>query len=320
MHITFLSPEAAVIGLAVAVPVVAFVLAESRARMARAVLRLPGRLTRGSAYTIAIGAFAVLVSLGAAQPVLERDHTRSVRHDAEALFVLDTSKSMASASSPTAESRFERSRRMAEQMRNAIPEIPAGIASLADRVLLHLFPTTDTTSFRRTLDQSLDIERPPSVMRRNLVVTNLDTLSVVAKGRFFRDDSKERLLVIFTDAETEPFNSGVLQTAFRDSGISTILVRMGNPSELLYDKGVVDPRYQAPPGAAQSAQLFAAAVGGATYDEADFDQAIAAARADTEAAGPRSNVTDTTPTPLSPYAFAVAFVPLGFLLWRRNLR
>jgi hypothetical protein len=320
MSITFLSPEAAVIGLAVAVPVVALVLAESRARMARAVLQLPGRLTRSSAYTIAIGAFAVLVSLGAAQPVLERDHTRSVRHDAEALFVLDTSKSMASASGPTAESRFERARRMTEQMRKAIPDIPAGLASLADRVLLHLFPTTDTTSFQRTLDQSIGIERPPSVMRRNLVVTNLDTLAVLAKGRFFRDDSKAKLLVIFTDAETEPFKSEVLRTAFRDSGISTILIRVGDASELLYDKGVVDPRYQAPSGAVESAQLFADAVGGVTFDEADFDQAIAAARADTGAAGPRAKVTDTTPTPLSSYVFAVAFLPLGFLLWRRNLR
>jgi hypothetical protein len=320
MSITFLSPEAAVIGLAVAVPVVALVLAESRARMARAVLQLPGRVTRNSAYTIAIGAFAVLVSLGAAQPVLERDHTRSVRHDAEALFVLDTSKSMASASGPTGESRFERARRMTEEMRNAIPDIPAGLASLADRVLLHLFPTTETTSFQRTLDQSIGIERPPSVMRRNLVVTNLDSLAVLAKGRFFRDDSKGKLLVIFTDAETEPFKSEVLRTAFRGSGVQTILVRVGNSSELLYDKGVVDPRYQAPSGAAESAQLFAEAVGGVTFDEADFDQAIAAARTDTGAAGPRAKVTDTTPTPLSSYVFAVAFLPLGFLLWRRNLR
>jgi hypothetical protein len=319
MSITFLSPEAALIGLAVAVPLVALVLAESRARMARTVLQLPGSLARGSAYTIAIGVFAAFISIGAAQPVLQRDHTRMVRHDAEAMFVFDTSKSMASAAGPGAATRFERARRMAEQMRGAIPDLPVGIASLADRVLLHLFPTTELTSFQRTLDQSLDIERPPSVLRRNLVVTNLDTLAVLAKGRFFRDDSKQRLLVIFTDAETEPFRTEVLTTAFRDSRISTILVRVGNGSERLFDKGVVDPRYQAPPGAAESAQLFADAVGGVTFDEADFDQAIATARADT-AAGPRAQVTDTTPTPLSSYVFAVAFFPLGFLLWRRNLR
>jgi hypothetical protein len=319
MSITFLSPEAALIGLAVAVPLAALMLAESRARMARTILRLPGRFTRGSAYTIAIGAFAVLISLGAAQPVLERDHTRTVRHDAEALFVFDTSKSMASAPSPLADTRFQRARRMAKQLRGAIPDIPTGVASLADRVLLHLFPTTEIASFQRTLDQSLAIERPPSVMRRNRVVTNLDTLAVLAKGRFFRDDSRQKLLVIFTDAETEPFNSEVLRAAFGDSGISTILVRVGNESERLFDKGVVDPRYQAPAGAAQSAQLFAAAVGGATFDESDFGQAIAAARADT-AAAPTAKVTDTTPTPLSSYAFAVAFLPLGFLLWRRNVR
>jgi hypothetical protein len=319
MSITFLSPEAALIGLAVAVPLAALVLAESRARMARTILRLPGRFTRGSAYTIAIGAFAVLISLGAAQPVLERDHTRTVRHDAEALFVFDTSKSMASAPSPLAETRFQRARRMAKQLRGAIPDIPTGVASLADRVLLHLFPTTEIASFQRTLDQSLAIERPPSVMRRNRVVTNLDTLAVLAKGRFFRDDSRQKLLVIFTDAETEPFNAEVLRAAFAGSGISTILVRVGNESERLFDKGVVDPRYQAPAGAAQSAQLFADAVGGATFDEADFDQAIAAARAET-AAAPTAKITDTTPTPLSSYAFAVAFLPLGFLLWRRNVR
>jgi hypothetical protein len=320
MSITFLSPEAAVIGLAVVVPLAALFLAESRAHAARAVLHLPGRLTRGSAYTIAIAAFAVLISLGAAQPVLERDHTRPVRHDAEVLFVIDTSKSMASASGPDAEPRFERARKMAKRMRAALPEIPAGVASLADRVLLHLFPTNDATSFRRTLDESLGIERPPSVQRRNLVVTHLDALAEVAKGRFFRDSSKRRLLVIFTDAETRPFDTGVLANAFRGSRISTILVRVGDSSERLFDKGVVDPRYQAPPGAAESAQLFAEAVGGATFDEADFDQAIKAARTDAGPAGEMSEVTDVTPTPLASYAFAFAFVPLGFLLWRRNLR
>lgn len=319
MSITFLSPEAALIGLAVVVPVAALLLAESRAHMARAVLQLPGRLTRGSAYTIAIGAFAVLISLGAAQPVLERDHKRAVRHDAEALFVIDTSKSMASAAGPGAVSRFERARRMAKQMRGAIPDIPAGVASLADRVLLHLFPTTDVRSFQRTLDRSLGIERPPSVQRRNLVVTHLDALAQVAKGRFFRDSSKRRLLVVFTDAETRDFDTGVLANAFRGSRISTILVRVGNESERLYENGVVDPRYQAPPGAPESAQIFAEATGGQAFDEPNFDRAIEAARADAGPAESMGEVREVTPTPLASYAFAFAFVPLGFLLWRRNL-
>ena len=192
MSVTLLSPLVALIILAAVVAFSAAFRDRRESRGAQWSLELSSGCCsspRGSAYTTAIGAFAVLLSIGAAQPVLERDHTRTVRQDAEALFVFDTSKSMASASAPTAESRFERARRMAEQMRGAIPDIPVGIASLADRVLLHLFPTTEVTSFQRTLDQSLDIERPPrQVLRRNRVVTNLDTLAVVAKGRFFRDD------------------------------------------------------------------------------------------------------------------------------------
>ena len=98
-------------------PVVALMLAESRARIARAVLKLPAPIARGWPYVAAIAAFAVFVSIGAAQPVLERERTRTVRNDAEALFVFDTTRSMAASSSAGSDTRFERAVRLGKEMR-----------------------------------------------------------------------------------------------------------------------------------------------------------------------------------------------------------
>jgi hypothetical protein len=320
VRLTFLSPEAAVVGLAVAVPVFALLLAESRARIARAVLKLPAPLARGWPYLAAIAVFAVFVSIGAAQPVLERERTRTVRNDAEALFAFDTTGSMAASSAAGSDTRFERAVRLGKEMRAELPELRVGITSVTDRVLLHLFPTANYQSFELTLDKALGVERPGSVQRGNGLGSSLEAFTGVPKQGFFAAGTRYRLLVVFTDAETRPFNPAFLSDAFRDSRIKTILIRVGSPGERVYVDGEPDPLYAPESGAAESAEAFAKATGGSVFEADELGQAIEAARRGTGENGPQAEAKEVEPTPLASYAFAAAFLPLAFLLWRRNFR
>jgi hypothetical protein len=268
----------------------------------------------------AIGVFAVLVALGAAQPVLERERTRAVRSDAEAFFVFDTTRSMKASSSAGSETRFERARRMGKEMRAALPDLRVGVASLTDRVLPHLFPTANDQSFLLTLDRTLGVERPASVQRGNGLGSSLEAFAGLPEQGFFADGARHGLLIVFTDAESRPFNTALLRDAYRGSGIRPILIRLGSPSDRVYDDGVVDVRYRPEEGADQNAERFAEATGGEAFDEGDLGDAIEAARRAAGTGGARAKLKAIEPTPLASYAFAAAFVPLAFLLWRRNFR
>jgi hypothetical protein len=320
VRLTFLSPEAALIGLAVAAPIVALTLAESRARIARALLRLPAPLTRGWPYVAAIAVFAIFVSVGAAQPVLERERIRPVRSDAEVFFVFDTTRSMAASSSADGETRFDRARRMATDMRLSLRELRIGIASVTDRVLPHLFPSANLQSFQLTLDKTLGVERPASVQRGNALGSSLGSFAGLPAQQYFDSAARHQVLVIFTDAESRPFNPAILRAAYRRSKIETILMRLGSRDERVYENGVPDIRYQPQANASALAQSFAAATGGAAFDENDVGAAVSAVREAARGGGSRAEMRAIDPTPLASYAFAAAFLPLAFLLWRRNLR
>lgn len=315
---SFLSPEAAVVGLAVALPLLSLARAESRARVARAVLRLPAPLARGWPYVGAIAAFAGFVALGAAQPVIENERVRTVRSDAEAFFVFDTTGSMQASVASGGETRFDRARRLGKRMRSELPELRVGVGSLTDRLLPHLFPTGNDRSFQATLDKSIGVERPASIQRGNALASSLDAFVGLRRAQYFAPGTKQRLLVVFTDAESRPINAARLRRSFRRSDILTVLVRVGSDDERVFVNGVADPRYRPRPDAVLAADTFAEVTGGRAFDEGELDEAIATARRAMREEGPRTETTEVEPTPLAAYAFAAAFLPLAFLLWRRN--
>lgn len=320
MRLTFLSPEAALIGLAVGAPIVALTLAESRARIVRTLLRLPAPATRGWLYLAAIVVFAIFVSVGAAQPVLERERLRPVRSDAEVFFVFDTTRSMAASSSADGETRFERARQMAKDMRLSLRELRVGVASVTDRVLPHLFPSANLQSFHLTLDKTLGVERPASVQRGNGLGSSLGSFAGLPAQQFFDRAARHHVLVIFTDAESRAFNPALLRAAYRRSKIETILVRLGSGGERVYENRVPDLRYQPQANASALADSFAVATGGTAFEEDEVRAAVGAAREAAGAGGSRGEIRAIDPTPLASYAFAAAFLPLAFLLWRRNVR
>ncbi len=318
MQLSFLTPLAGLVAIAVAVPLVAFLRSERRAARVRKVLQLapPGGSQRLTVAAIVV--LALLVGLGAAQPVLERTEERSARSDAQAFFVIDTSRSMLAADSPGDPSRFDRARSAALRFRDAIDTVPVGLASLTDRALPLAFPTANHDTFETTLRLSLGIDRPPSSAAGDVKATSFAALSDLGSRNFFRGADR-RLAVVFTDAESTKFNPQSIARVLGEGNVQLLIVRFWREGEEVYGpEGAREP-YVPDPGSADSARRLAAAAGGEAFDEDELDEAIDAARRMLGEGNTvvRAELSDIDP--LAPYVFLAALVPLGFLLSRRNL-
>jgi hypothetical protein len=318
LNISFLTPLAGLVTLAAAVPLLAFVRSEQRAARVREVLRLAPpsgsqRLTIG-----AIVVLALLVGIGAAQPVLEETEQHAARTDANAFFVIDTSRSMLATDKPGGRTRFERARAAAIRLRDGLSTVPVGLASLTDRVLPLVFPTGNRDTFESTLRLALDVDRPASSEAGDVRATKFSALAAIGSRNFFRGVDR-RLAVVFTDAETTAFDAGAVAQALADGGVDLIVVRFWQDGELVYGRSGAPEPYEPDPGSADAAQRLADAAGGAAFDEGELGAAIDAARRTVGEGRAVVRAEQSDIDPLGPYVFLAALLPLGFLLYRRNL-
>ena len=321
MDVSFVTPVAGLIALAAVLPLAAWVTAQARARRVRASLALREPPARAHVpVVVALVAVPALLALAAAQPVLELTRTRYARSDAETFFVFDTSRSMLAAPSPRARNRFTRARAAGVRLRARLGDVPVGVASMTDHTLPHLFPTVDAAVFTAAVERALAIERPPPVEGFNVRVTTLSALSDVARGNFFSPSAKRRLLVVFTDAETQPFARASIERVFnRPPPIKTVIVRFGRPGERVFaPNGVPEPAYEPDPRAPETAVELARATGGEAFSEDEVGAAARAARAVLGEGEKVKQGEERRATALAPYAAMGAFVPLAFLLRRRN--
>jgi hypothetical protein len=318
MRISFLTPAAGLVAFAVILPLVAFVRTERRAERVRSILRLaaPGgspRLTVG-----ALIAVAVLVGVAAAQPVLEDWDDRPERVDAQVFLAFDTSRSMLASRGSNQASRFERAIVAARRMREELGDVPVGIATVTDRVLPHLFPSTNRASFEAVLRWSIGVDRPPSDRAENRRATDLGTTSFFVSGNYFRG-ARHRVLVLFTDAESNRIRPEVLTAEFAGSGVNVILLRFWAEGERLYGPEGVEEAYSPDPESAEIAARYAQAVKGETFDENEVPAAIEAVKSKLGSQAAITRVKTIDIQPLGPFVLLAAFVPLSFLLVRRNL-
>ena len=320
MNLDFLSPGAALIAVLALVPLASFL------RMRRAGREVRSRLGLGQPrrrfYAPALGALtatAACFALAAAQPVLSFDEKQRVRTDAEAFFVLDTTRSMLARSGPDGETRISRAKKLALALGATVPSVPTGLGSVTDRTLPHLFPTTDQDVFRATLTKAIGIERPPPVHTLSQRVTSLEALSAVPTQGFFSPTAERRVLVVLTDGETLPGTRARLGSLFRrPPGIASLFVHVWGRDERVYRGQAPEPGYRADPGADELLARLAGQVGGEVFDEGDA----------TEVAGRLRSLVGSGPTvveghrrehvALAPPLAAAALLPLVLLLWRRE--
>lgn len=320
MGVSFLTPVAALFGLLAVVPLAVFAGRRRRAAQVRRALRLeqPARRPWGL-LALCLAAVPILVGVAAAQPVITSARTVPQRSDAEVFVVLDTSRSMLASSSSGEPRRFERAREEALALQAELPGVPVGIASLTDRVLPHLFPTVDQRVFRETMRKAVGIERPPPSTSFGTNVTTLDALGAVPSLNFFTPRAKRRALVVFTDGESQPV-TGVLSTDFaRKPRVDVTLVRVGEANERIYESGVAEAGYEPDPTAGASLATAATLTRGRVLEEGQVGE-IAAGVREALATGPTvDRRIEGNRQALMPYVALLAILPLGFVLYRRNL-
>lgn len=315
--LSFLTPAAALVAVAGLVPLAVFLVRERHARRVRATLALREPSTGPSRRLLAsLLAVPALLGLAAAQPVLDRSASREERTDAEILFVLDTSRSMLAAAGPGSPTRFDRARDAALEIRARFPHVRAGIASVTDRTLPHLFPTIDGLPFRSTLARSIGIEYPPPSSYAT-VATDLGALAAVGRQRFFAPSASKRLLVVLTDGETQAVEP-VLGTVLRRHRIRTAFVHVRQPGESIFLTSAAEHAYRSDPASPQKLAQLAEAVGGAVFAENDVRSAIAYARTELGQGATRPR-RQRDLLALMPWATLAAAFPLALVLRRRNL-
>lgn len=317
--VTFLTPLGALVALATVVPLAALVATERRSRRVRALLGVAGPRPRALVpVAAALVLLPLLVGVAAAQPVVVREKLVDVRGDAQAFFVFDTSRSMLASSGVGAPNRLARAKRLARLLRARLGDVPVGVASLTDRVLPDLMPTTDPALFDHTLVQSVGIDEPPPSQPYKLGrSTSLQALVPLVTSHFFSSGARKRLLVIFTDGETAPI------TPLLGIGIARkvkpIFIHVWAPGERIYRAGGhADPHYVADPRSVSLMQQAAHATGGSVFAEGQIDRAASEARKLAGHGPLTAHVDAYSRDPLARWFALAGVLPLAFLLWRRN--
>jgi hypothetical protein len=320
MDLGFASPLASLLALAAAVPLAALLAIRAHARGVRRTLALPEPDARSARIPLfALGGAAVLLGLAAAQPVIQRDARRLVRTDAEAWVVIDTTRSMLAQTDPDSRIRLDRAKAAAQAVRDSLPNVPMGIASLTDRVLPHLFPSPDEDVFRATLERAVGIENPPPQSGFLAQVTRLNAIGAMSRLNFFSPTARKRVIVVLTDGESLPFAAD--RVARRLSGpprIDPVFVHVWGEDERVFTRGVPEPAYRPDPTSRPTLDTLARATGATVYTDGDAGAAAAKAR---ELIGDGPTVAEgerRVRYALSPYLAGAAFLPLALLLWRRD--
>ncbi len=319
MRLVFLTPLGALLAAGMLVPLAGLLLVRRRARQVRGALGLAeppsGRLL---VMLLSVVVTAVLLGLATAQPVVERTRTVRARTDAEIFVVLDVSRSML-ARRPGSQSRIERAKTAAAELRAALPEVPVGLASLTDRVLPHLFPSSDQRVFESTLARSLAIEKPPPRSALATSATRLEALASIRTQRYFSPSARKRLLLVLTDGETQPLVGARLGSLFRRPPVvDVVFVQIWHRDERVYASGSPEPQYLPDPSAGAVLEGLAKSISGSAYGEAALDEATSEARRLVGSGRTVVRGEYAGRIPLAPYLAAGALAPLALLLVRRD--
>ena len=319
MHLAFLTPLAALAVLLAVIPLGAWFFLMRRDTRARQALSLPApvRASRlGPAVAIAAG--AALIGAAAAQPVIQHNTTHHERTDAEAWVLFDISLSMAASPGPRAPDRLERARHFALALRPRLAAIPVGVASFTDRVLPHLFPTPDEGAFAADVQRAIAVNAPPPQRFYSERATTLSALASFVTASYFRPTARYRAVIVLTDGESQPVGSALPQILAKPPGVHIVFVHVWRSDDRIYPTSVADPNYKPDPNSGALLERVAGPLHAKVFSEQDVTGAAAAAR-EALGAGPIEKVSETARVALMPYVTLAAFLPLGFLLWRRNL-
>ncbi len=317
LGVSFLTPVDGLFVLAAALPLGALYLTERRAARIRRSLAVSSPRRRAIVpIVIALVALSALVAIAATQPVFIREQLVSERIDAQAFVLIDTSLSMRASAGPGTPSRLQRAKRMAIQLQHALSDVPMGVASMTDRALPLLMPTTDRALFERTVRQSLFVDEPPPSQLYKGRATTFAALIPLVGAHFYTDGVPRRLVVVYTDGESAKI-SPLFKLTLRGH-VAALFVHVWKPGERIYNHGKPDPGYLTDPSSAEALADVAKVTGGRTFSEQDAGAVAQAAREFVGRARTHERIDAYARVALAPWLVLGGVGPLGFLLWRRN--
>ena len=320
MEVSFLTPLAAAVGLLVALAIWARVVARRRAAAAASALGLSPAGRRGLVVDLVLlSLVGLLVGLAAAQPVVSRSEATHGRDGAEVIVVFDVTRSMLARRAPSEPTRLDRSREVAKRLRASIPDTRVGVASLTDRVLPHLFPTLGSNSFVSVVNRAIGVERPPPDRRANKA-TAFSALGDIGRTAFFRRETARRVIVVVSDGETLPVDLEALRERLGEGRVSSVFVQVWRGDEAVFDEnGERDPAYRPDRTGGRTLRRVAGALEAPVLNEGDVEGLTAAVkeRIGTGTLVPQGR--QVVSHQLAPHALLAAFLPLAFILYRRNI-
>lgn len=318
-RLSFEDPWAALVGLVALLPLAASVLAARRSRALAHALGLEAARAWRPLATGAAVAACLALAVAAARPVLEQGE-RQVRADAEVVFVVDVSRSMLASSSPGAATRLDRAREVTRRLREAVPDVPASVSGLTDRVLPYSFPSPDRAFFAEVVARSVEVESPPPrIAGGSIVATSFDALRELAGG-FFTPGVEHRACVVVTDGESRSSEGGP-----DGSECTFLVVRVGSAGQrVLGPDGRPEAGYVPDPTAMATLERLAAETGGRVWQASRLDDVAAALRRTVETGPTRPVPEPGAARSLAPYPAALGVALTGLLalgsLRRRRIR
>jgi hypothetical protein len=268
---TFLTPLGGLVALAAVLPLAAALLARARTEVVRTRLRLPPPERTAELRPLLAAAAIALLGIAAAQPAVTRSSHPQSRTDVQAVFVLDTSRSMAASSSPTAPTRLDRAAAAAITLRNAIPDVPAGVLTLTDRVLPDLLPVADVGGFDGVVGRAVRIESPPP-QATSVRATTYSALGQVASGDVFPPSATRRIIVLLSDGESGPVGTSQLSRTL--AGYRFEAVRFWASDESVYTPdGRPEAAYRPDPSGRAVLADVASSLGGKSFEQNELKAA-----------------------------------------------
>lgn len=320
MSLSILTPIGAVLALGLVVPLAAMLRARRKAEDVRETLGVaPSPRSAIAGPIAALGAGAALLGLAAAQPVVEWTRDQRLRTDAEAFVVIDVTRSMLAQRDPEAPMRLDRAKEAATTVRAALPDVKVGLVSLSDRVLPYLFPSSDEEVFAATLERAVGIERPPPRASFLTGATSLNALATLRGLRYFEPKSKKRIAIVLTDGESQPVANTRLGGLFRQKpAIEVVFVQIWNEDERVFARGVPEPQYEPDPAARAVLDRLAASANGSVYAESEVRATTSKVRKLLGSGPTVVEGEEAGQVALAPYLAALALLPFGLLLLRRD--
>lgn len=335
-----MTPYCGLVALVVSLPLLAYTVTSRRNARNRELIGLAPPATRGRDMIAALVAVPLLLGIACAGPALRTHSGRRIRTDAQAMFILDTSRSMAAAAGFRAPTRFDEAQTAAIKLRDdTIPDVPSGVASLTTELLPHLFPSPDLNAFNSTVEKAVGVEKPlPPFLVYGVRGTSFGPLAQLRNQGFFNPTTSHRVAILLTDGESGAIAPTTIADALSlstpppgnnlvrglpprppEPPVSLIVVRVGSGSDRIYDSnGALERNYRPDPTAGSTVRSLVAAAHGRAFTTGQLGQVGNAIRSSLGSGGARRVGLTTKTLNLAPYFALAALIALGFVIWKRN--